>query len=767
MSQTTQVRQITVKFDTQGNQALKEFSDKLGGMSKNVKSLSTSVNFLSSTFAGYFAALRIGDIVSMSDSMQLLTSRIAILSGGTSQAEEIMNGLLDTANRTKTSIDGLATIYSRLAAATKETGISSGTLLKLTEVLQNTFRLSGATITESTAAAIQLSQGFASGQLRGQELRSVLEANVEIGGILSKTFGVTRGELYKLAEAGKLTAGKVMLALLNSVGDVNGRAQQLGQTFEQTTTVAFNNLKVAVANLNKELDASGTFARGMTALTERFTLLATVSIPLVVAGIYSIRTSLIALFTTAQAAALANPVTAAFTVMGAAILLTFNNLKQFTGYAKFAFESIKQGLIEVEIFFNKIDKKFARDKDKIRFDSIINGLKEMKKASIAAQDSIFAPSGDDIAKQEAAAKARKQEEEDRKKLLALAGEQKVKEEKLKEILGKINMEYKSGTITVSQYYEKLNAFEKLKLDRAFRDGKIELDKFIGGLEEIERKDLLRKLNAGSISMEEFNAAIEASKLTELNAKFSQGTVTLAEYDEQLNKLSSKFNEGSAFRSGVRSYIESIGTVGSNVADAIKSAFSNLEEAFLQFTKSGKADFSKFTKAILDDLLRIIIRASIIRPIANGILGALDPNAGAAAGGTSLNYTGTGDVMLAAKGAAFDNGVRRFAKGGLISQPTMFGYGNGKTGLMGEAGTEAILPLARGSNGNLGVQAAVTPVTINITNNSNSEISQSESIGQNGERTIDILVKAKVREQIASGAYDKVMQTSYGLNRRGS
>ena len=764
MAQTTQVRQITVKFDTQGNQALKEFSDKMGGMSKNIKSLSGSMNFLTTSFAGYFAALRIGDITSMSDSMQLLNDRIAVLSGGTEQAKEVMGGLLETANRTKTSIDGLATIYSRLAAATKETGISSSTLLKLTEVLQNTFRLSGAGIQEATSAAIQLSQGFASGQLRGQELRSVLEANVEIGGILSKTFNVTRGQLYKLAEAGELTAGKVMLALLDSMTDVNGRAQQLGQTFEQTVTVAMNNMKVSILNLNKELDVSGTFARGVSFLAEKLTLLATVAIPLAVAAMVKFGAGLQISFAAIGAVA-ANPLVLLFVAISSAILLAFKDFKEFTNFITYTANNILNFFSELSIANKKLGLSFASPGLKKQREGEIALLQQEISLRKKANELIFEPGDEELKKLEDAEKARMKEIEDRKKLLALAANQKAKEQKLKEILGEINMEYKNGYITISRYYEKLNAFENLKLDRAFRDGKIELDKYISGLEEVKRKDLNRQLNDGTIALEDFNAEVEKSKLTELNAKFEQGAISVAEYDSALNKLSSKFVEGSAFREGVRSYIDSIGTVGSNVADAIKSAFSNLEEAFLSFTKTGRADFSKFTQAILDDLLKIIIRAQIIRPLATGLLGALSSSPTSATGAGEA-YTDP-NLMLAARGAAFDNGVRRFAKGGLVGSPTMFGYGNGKTGLMGEAGTEAILPLARGANGNLGVQASVTPLTVNIINNAGVDIQQSESTGSSGERTIDLIIKAKVKEQISNGSLDKVMQSSYGLNRRGS
>lgn len=65
----------------------------------------------------------------------------------------------------------------------------------------------------------------------------------------------------------------------------------------------------------------------------------------------------------------------------------------------------------------------------------------------------------------------------------------------------------------------------------------------------------------------------------------------------------------------------------------------------------------------------------------------------------------GGMFPFAKGGAFSQGqVMAFAKGGVVSAPTTFPM-RGATGLMGEAGPEAIMPLARGADGRLGVQAA--------------------------------------------------------------
>ncbi|WP_151720386.1 phage tail tape measure protein [Gemmobacter serpentinus] len=72
----------------------------------------------------------------------------------------------------------------------------------------------------------------------------------------------------------------------------------------------------------------------------------------------------------------------------------------------------------------------------------------------------------------------------------------------------------------------------------------------------------------------------------------------------------------------------------------------------------------------------------------------------------------GGIMPFAKGGAFTQGrVMPFAKGGVVASPVSFPM-RGGTGLMGEAGPEAIMPLARGADGRLGVQAAGgRPVTV--------------------------------------------------------
>ncbi|PRD45804.1 phage tail protein [Phyllobacterium phragmitis] len=59
------------------------------------------------------------------------------------------------------------------------------------------------------------------------------------------------------------------------------------------------------------------------------------------------------------------------------------------------------------------------------------------------------------------------------------------------------------------------------------------------------------------------------------------------------------------------------------------------------------------------------------------------------------------------------GVTPFAKGGVVSSPTYFGMAGGSLGLSGEAGAEAILPLARGADGRLGVATGTSGKSMQV------------------------------------------------------
>lgn len=119
-------------------------------------------------------------------------------------------------------------------------------------------------------------------------------------------------------------------------------------------------------------------------------------------------------------------------------------------------------------------------------------------------------------------------------------------------------------------------------------------------------------------------------------------------------------------------------------------------------------------------------SDVFRDLASNVAGkaldaALTPLTNALAGGVTNAVGGLAGSLVSAfgfaKGGVFSSGqVQPFAKGGIVDRPTLFPMRRG-TGLMGEAGPEAVMPLTRGPDGKLGVAAsggAGAQVVINIT-----------------------------------------------------
>ena len=102
-----------------------------------------------------------------------------------------------------------------------------------------------------------------------------------------------------------------------------------------------------------------------------------------------------------------------------------------------------------------------------------------------------------------------------------------------------------------------------------------------------------------------------------------------------------------------------------------------------------------------------VYAAAMKPVTEGIGSAVSRGVASLLGG----------AQPFERGGAFVQGrVTPFAKGGVVGAPTSFPM-RGGTGLMGEAGPEAIMPLARGADGRLGVRAEApraAQVTINVT-----------------------------------------------------
>ena len=133
---------------------------------------------------------------------------------------------------------------------------------------------------------------------------------------------------------------------------------------------------------------------------------------------------------------------------------------------------------------------------------------------------------------------------------------------------------------------------------------------------------------------------------------------------------------------VKNTLDGISLSGDKVAQSLAKAFSTA-------VTTGKS-FDATLQTITQSLVKMLVSAGT-QPITQGLTG-----------------------LLSGAFAATSNAVTPFAEGGIVSQPTYFGMGGG-TGLMGEKGAEAIMPLSRGPDGRLGIasKGGGGPVSINV------------------------------------------------------
>ena len=164
------------------------------------------------------------------DAYQNLEARVKLATGAQGDFRATFGQVYEVALRTNTSLDSTGELFSRIARAGKEIGVSQGEALRLTETINQAVQLSGSSAQASDAAVTQLIQALQSGVLRGDEFNSVMEQAPRLAQALADGLGTTTGELRKMAEAGQLSSRTVIQALQGQAAVLQSEFSQLPQT---------------------------------------------------------------------------------------------------------------------------------------------------------------------------------------------------------------------------------------------------------------------------------------------------------------------------------------------------------------------------------------------------------------------------------------------------------------------------------------------------------------------------------------------------------
>lgn len=252
-----------IEMDVQGlitaqervNQRLDTLERGFDGTTKAVGNTERSMLRLSGVATSLAAALSVQQVSEYADAWATVNNKLANSLRPSEQLVDVTQRVFDITQQTRGSLDATASLYARLERATREYGTSAQDLTKLTTIINQGFVVSGATAQEAENAIIQLSQGLASGALRGEEFNSVNEQGNRLIVALADSMGVSIGQMRSMAAAGKLTTDVVVNGLLS-------QGAMIGAEFANTTTTISQALQVAGNNITKFFGENSTVKTG-------------------------------------------------------------------------------------------------------------------------------------------------------------------------------------------------------------------------------------------------------------------------------------------------------------------------------------------------------------------------------------------------------------------------------------------------------------------------------------------------------------------------
>lgn len=191
-------------------------------------------------------------LMHIADTYTLMDNKLKLVTKSADELKYVQDGLYQQSLRSFSSYESSVDLYSRFAKATESLGTNQSELLRVTETLNKAMIISGASQQEARNAIIQLSQGMASGVLRGEEFNSIMENGSRIARMLADYLKTDIGGLRAMAMEGKITSEVMMKAFTAATDTIDNEFKKMEPTIDQAMT----NLKTVFGKLLSDSNKS-------------------------------------------------------------------------------------------------------------------------------------------------------------------------------------------------------------------------------------------------------------------------------------------------------------------------------------------------------------------------------------------------------------------------------------------------------------------------------------------------------------------------------
>lgn len=656
----------------QGQRAVKSMRRSLGGLERQGRGLGRLLKG-ALVFAGIGAGLR--QITQLADRFTHLQNRLKTVTEGEEVLTAVTDRLFEVANKTRAPFKATAEIYTRVALASRQLKTSQEELIQFTESLNKAVILSGATAQEAEAGMLQLSQGLASGSLRGEELRSVLEQIPVVADVIANSIGTTRGELRKMGERGEITAEIVLKAFREARGELEDRFAETIPTIDQAFTILRNSITKAVGEFNKGSGSASKFAGFIIKLsenTDKLTELLYIVSDVVTATVEEtqnlfgpltdqleewgiewgdvFRSAGLAVLALLQTVAqIFDKIIGITSAVAAVIVVNFKNIpKALADIFIKAFNGIV-GIVEAGInkiidginLLNKVLPEFAKfdPLEKVELGRVDNQFKGEARA-LGAQISELVQAGleqdalesavvgiiDKVFDRAAARKGEKGPGEVDLSGSAAGGPPGVN-------TGDTLFQRILADLALQAELLRLNARDAELLTIKL-DAEKEIRRELTDVEDAQLTAavrLIQSLEDQARVLDEIRGPYEdiMHRQNAVNELFISGRITIEEYNEAMRKLHLEMLElatdlDSGYARGIARVNESLHNLADLSESVVTTAFEGMEQAIVDFVTTGEANLKQFVDAVLAELTRILVRKALL-----SLIGVFTGGAGAA------------------------------------------------------------------------------------------------------------------------------------------
>ena len=301
-----------LQAQTQTARQLTAMETRFAQWSGNLKNSAASAGSgIGAALGGIGAYLGTQAVIDYANEWTRLTRSIEGSSQVFGIALQSAESLTRMANESRVDVEAFSKVYIRAASSIRDFGYNSETAAKLTTTLSQALKLGGASATEQRSVLEQFSQALQKGKLDGDEFRSVMENAGVVQELLAERLKVSRSELIKLAQDGKLKLVDLVEAMTGGSEKINKIFQLMPVTIDEAFVVLRNNVVQYLGTLDRATGSSQALGSATIALSKNLDAVA-----IVVGGILASSSLRLTAFAAATIASL-NPVTLLAAAIGA------------------------------------------------------------------------------------------------------------------------------------------------------------------------------------------------------------------------------------------------------------------------------------------------------------------------------------------------------------------------------------------------------------------------------------------------------------------